>query len=145
MCWNMLWSKWNVVSQESDYQRRKPSLQWAALKLTWSQTDVNKANPEVCPSWFDYLKRTIMSTVSYILLDRFYYFRCSCLRKVFSTWILGSFTLFISENVCRLFFKKSLHLKIEKSVVFYLLIPNVSIREILCIFLKYVTFKSIYW
>lgn len=71
MYWNILWSKWNFISEEKQLVR-KALLLWVVLKLThWNQTDVSKTNSQVCPSGFAYMKKSTMSTVLYIFFNFF--------------------------------------------------------------------------
>lgn len=70
MCWNILWSKWNFISEEKQLVK-KALLLWVALKLSWNQTDESKANSQVCPFGFAYMKTSTMSTVLYTFLNFF--------------------------------------------------------------------------
>lgn len=70
MYWNILWSKWNFISEEKQLVR-KALLLWVVLKLAWNQTDVSKTNSQVCPSGFAYMKKSTMSAVLYIFLNFF--------------------------------------------------------------------------
>lgn len=70
MYWNILWSKWNFISEEKQLVR-KALLLWVVLKLAWNQTDVSKTNSQVCPSGFAYMKKSTMSAVLSIFLNFF--------------------------------------------------------------------------